>query len=106
MSLDITLYAIPKEPQVVFDLNITHNLGQMAIECGLYEFMWEAEDKVAFELISGLEKGIQELESNPGKYKEFNPSNGWGTYENLLACAKGLLEACKENPNATISCSR
>ena len=41
MSLDIDL--IETSPHSVFDANITHNLGKMAGEAGIYEALWHPE---------------------------------------------------------------
>lgn len=113
----------------VFSQNITHNLGKMAREAGLYETIWrphrlkkgydiaeddynselefeDANPSQAFEIIPRLEKGIERMKSNPKHFKEFNPENGWGTYEGLLSMSEEYLEACKEYPNSFISVSR
>lgn len=52
------------------------------------------------EMISILEKGIEEMESNREEYKELNPNNGWGNYDDALKFLKDILNACKENPDA------
>lgn len=93
----------------VFDINITHNLGKMAQECGLYEVLWcpkeigVAKAKDAIELLT---KGLKELESDPKKYKEFNPENGWGSYEGLVYVTRQYLEACINYPESLIEVSR
>lgn len=107
MSLDISL--IETRPTYVYDGNITHNLSEMAANADLYIVMWRPEKlKItkAKEMIQYLENGISNLESDPEYYKQFNPKNGWGNYEGLLKFAKGLLAACKENPEAEIKISR
>lgn len=106
--------------------NVTHNLAKMADACGLYEVLWrpyrldpnwdpklEKNDKKEYEfekviiikaqdLIETMEKGLKELESNPVKYKEFNPDNGWGNYEGLVKFTKNYLKACKKYPKAIV----
>lgn len=107
MSLDLSIYAV-KETEV-FDANITHNLGRMASECGLYEVMWRPEehDLTSCEkAIPVLEKGVAELADNRQKYEQFNPENGWGNYDGLLRIASQFLAACKENPTGTIKAWR
>jgi hypothetical protein len=42
MSLDVYLTAI--RPTTVFDLNITHNLGEMARQANLYQCLWRPEE--------------------------------------------------------------
>lgn len=116
------------ETSNVFDYNITHNLTEMANACGLYEPLWrphllksnwiatenydeeykfEADNpSEAWEIISKLKEGIEELKSNPEKYKKYNPDNGWGNYESLLKFAEEYLKACENYPNAIIGVSR
>lgn len=89
-------------------VNITHNLHVMAKEVGLYEVLWHPERKnitSASQMIVPLEKGIEELEANPNKYKAFNPPNGWGDYEGFVRFCKTVLQKCREYPDAVIEAS-
>lgn len=43
MSLDVYLEG-PPVPQDVFWANITHNLGRMADEAGIYKHLWRPEE--------------------------------------------------------------
>lgn len=93
----------------VYENNITHNLGKMADAVGIYKHLWRPEELhiyTASELIEPLKAGLKELKSNPKKYKKFNPTNGWGNYENLVEFVEDYLNACKKYPSATISVSR
>lgn len=102
MSLDITFTAL--RPTEVFSANITHNLGKMASECGLYEPLWGPEKGTrAWALVAPLIAGIERLKSDPARFKQFNPANGWGDYDTLLKFAEETLTACKENPDAEVS---
>lgn len=97
------------ETSVMFEANITHNLTTMASICGLYCPMWKPEIHgwvTASDIIRPLETGLEELKSNPEKYKEHNPENGWGSYELLISVAEDYLAACRENPSAVIEVSR
>lgn len=97
------------EEESVFERNITHNLGMMANEAGLYEAMWnpaEIHAMYAKDVIEPLETGIKRLESDPDYYMQWNPKNGWGNYDGLLSFAKSYLKACKEYPEATIWISK
>lgn len=85
--------------------NITHNLNEMAKAVGLYEVLWHPEEigiTVASQMILPLEKGIKELESNPDKYKVYNPPNGWGSYDDFVRFCKSVLQKCSEYPDAVI----
>lgn len=117
------------ETEEVFDANITHNLGQMAAEAGIYEACWrphrlkpeynipeddhkaewEFESKSetkAGEIVPLLEKGLADMIARPSHYEQFNASNGWGLYEHFVPWVAKYLEACKEYPDAIITVSR
>lgn len=107
MSLDISLCEVKKT--IIYNANITHNLVEMAIEAWIYLELWYPDDiglEKAKELIKPLEEGIETLESDPEYYKQFNPTNGCGSYESLLKFTKEYLQACKDHPEATIEISR
>lgn len=139
MSLNVYLYGnkmvsydkgqtFSNETYEVYWANITHNLGTMANEAGIYEALWrpyrlkpnydttmdyDAERKfesenpsTAKEIIEILEKGLAYLKARPEHFKKFNASNGWGLYEHFVPFVERYLEACKENPEAEIICSR
>lgn len=89
--------------------NITHNLGRMAREAGIYDCLWRAPENgfiKASQLIEPLEKAISEMKEKPDHFKQFDSDNGWGTYKDFLPWLKTLLQACKDNPNGTIEISR
>jgi hypothetical protein len=93
----------------VFEYNITHNLGKMANEAGIYQALWRPEEidaEKALDITDILESGLCELIENPEKYKRFNPENGWGNYDGLVQFVTKYLTACKEYPEATITVSR
>lgn len=107
MSLDVTLTA--NRPTCVFDYNITHNLNTMAMEAGVYQYLWRPDEigiTKAAELIEPLTIGLATLENDPVHFKKLNPENGWGRYEDLVEFVRSYLKACKENPDAEIYISR
>lgn len=97
------------ETDEVFTANITHNLTEMANEAGIYKYLWKPEKleiTKAEELIEPLNQGLHRLKSEPKRYKYFNPSNGWGSYEELIRFVSNYLEACRQFPEAKIEISR
>lgn len=107
MSLDIDVVGL--KGGRVFEANITHNLGEMATECGLYDVMWRPEEHGLTQCetaIPVLRKGVAELAGNRERYERFNPENGWGSYDILLRVATELLEACENIPCGTIRAMR
>lgn len=103
MSLDVTL-SINEE--IVFDKNITHNLSVMAQKSDLYKPLWTpidlgcvfAKDVKPF-LIDGLSKLLSKTEEENRKYE---PSNGWGTYENLVQFVVEYINHCSFYPDSII----
>ena len=116
MSLDVDLMVT--QPTSVFSRNITHNLGKMASEVKipymagtvtLYTILWRPEElqfTKAREIADLLDGGWNILLSDPEKYKQFNPENGWGSYEGLCDFVYNYRNACWENPEAELSVSR
>jgi len=112
MSLDINL----KDPTStysteysLYETNITHNLGTMAQEAGIYQAIWRPEEidaVIAEDIISIVEEGLQKLLDDPIFFKKFDASNGWGTYEDFIPFVKKYLEALKNYPKAIINAYR
>jgi hypothetical protein len=97
------------EREECFSANITHNLGKMADEAGIYYFLWRPEElgiKTASELIGPLEKGLALLQSDPERFEKFNSPNGWGMYQHFVPFVRSVLEAAKQYPHATVRASR
>ena len=89
----------------LFTANITHNLANMAGEAGIYEHLWrpgELDISLAGDLIEPLSAGLDWLHSDPGRFEQFNPPNGWGTYEGLVEFVDAYLRACTEHPKAQV----
>lgn len=125
MSLDVNLLGKQREVEcicldcgqshttltspILYSSNITHNLGKMAKEAGIYQHLWRPEElriKTAGELIEQLEVGLAKLKADPKKYEAFNAENGWGLYEHFVPFVEEYLQACKENPDSLIEISR
>ena len=107
MSLDVSLTAM--KLTVVFDWNITHNLGAMAREAGIYEALWRPEEvgiNYAHQLMVPLAAARLALITEPEHFRKFAPENGWGTYEGLLEFVEKYMEACIENPDAEVRAYR
>lgn len=93
----------------VYGANITHNLTLMAREAELYHYLWHPEKlniTKAAQLIPGLRIGLAALRADPNRFRQFNPENGWGTYEGLVKFVEKYLAACEEYPDAEVSVSR
>jgi len=107
MSLDVHLTKVM--PTEVYWANITHNLGQMAEEAGIYKALWRPDEigiTHAAQLIEPLRAGLSLLKSDPARFEKFNAPNGWGMYEHFIPFIEKYLEACQANPDAEVSVSR
>lgn len=106
MSLDVYLSV---DGERVYERSITHNVNVMAEAAGCYMHLWRPDEigiTKASELVQSLERGLSELIAEPDKYEAMNPSNGWGSYDGLLAFVASYLSACKNYPNADVEVSR
>jgi hypothetical protein len=107
MSLDV--YLTRTQPTLVYDANITHNLGAMAAEADIYRFIWRPEElgiTKAHELIEPLREGRSLLLSEPERFKKLDAENGWGVYVQFLSFVGRYLKACIEYPDADVEVSR
>jgi hypothetical protein len=89
--------------------NITHNLGKMAGEAGIYKHLWRPEEigiDRAEQLIRPLTDGLALLKSDPPRFEAFNSPNGWGMYEHFVPFVEEYLRACVERPMAKVRVSR
>ena len=99
----------PKQDYYAYEANITHNLAGMAAQAGIYMHLWRPVEMGitrAAQLVEPLTEGLALLESDPARFRVFNPTNGWGSYESLVGFVHGYLKACKSYPDATVRVSR
>ena len=107
MSLDV--YLIEPKPVPVFEANITHNVGKIARAAGIYKHLWRPDEigiTKASQLIEPLRRGLEFLKSDREWFIQFNPDNGWGSYDGFVPWVEKYLEACEQSPNADVSVSR
>jgi len=98
-----------KEYEELYSANITHNLGKMASEAGIYEALWRPEElgfDTASQIIPLLTDGLVKLKSDPEKYKKFDSPNGWGLYIHFVPFVEKYLGACQMWPDAKIEVDR
>jgi hypothetical protein len=103
------------QPVSVYDNNITHNLSKMASEVklsnglSLYDVLWrpdEHELELAEDIAELLDEGWNILLSEPDRFRQLNPENGWGNYDNLCRFVYEYRNACWNEPDATIEVCR
>jgi len=108
VSLDVYLECSECH-SILYEGNVTHNLNTMAMEAGIYYYLWRPDEiqiNRANQLIRPLTKGMKLLKEDPERFKKLNPKNRWGTYEGLISLVDEYLAACKKWPSAKISVSR
>lgn len=139
MSLDVWLIrkkwtsydagvTLIEDNEIVYETNITHNLGEMADKAGIYEALWrpyqlkkdydktnhseaehafeETNSVKASEIIEIIQKGLDDLKKRPKYFEKFNSSNGWGTYEHFVPFVEKYLNACIEYPESIVKTDR
>ncbi len=116
MSLDFSLVSAETStrenvPETLFKRNITHNLGGMAEAAGVYKVLWrpeETSDKqvLARDITPILEAGLTDLLARPQHFKQYNASNGWGSYDHFVLFVGSVLNACQSYTDALVFADR
>lgn len=100
---------VRRERETFFSANITHNLSKMADHAGVYDILWcpkELGIVKASEITLRLQEGILKMKANPDLFKQYDPPNKWGSYDNFIPWLERYLEACKQFPDAEIGISK
>jgi len=118
MSLDVDLFRITpacehcgreEDRDHLYSANITHNLGEMAKEAGIYMHLWRPEEigiTKAEQLIAPLRAGLELMKADPTRFKKLDPPNGWGSYIHFIPWIQNYLKACEDAPYAEVEVSR
>ena len=107
MSLDV--YLENETGEEVYSRNITHNLGRMAEEAGIYMHLWRPDENGithARQIIEPLAAGVALLATQKARFERFNAPNGGGLWEHFLPFCADYLQACRDNPDALVKVSR
>lgn len=97
------------ETSEVYAANITHNLGRMAEEAGIYKHLWRPEEigvTKASQLIEPLSIGVALMKREPERFIALSPANDWGSYDGFVPWIERYIAACCEFPEAEVSVSR
>ena len=124
MSLDITILGAEsdvecrchcghlhthKKREELYTGHITHNLNVMATSADLYIPLWRPEElgiTTTAQILPHLEAGLKNLKADPVGLKKLEPSNGFGTYYQLVSFVESYIQSCKDHPEAIIEVSR
>lgn len=91
---------IKPNPVSVWETNYTSNCSRMWCTAGVD--LHDLEGMSASEAAPRLEAAIEEMRTNPGKYKAMNPENGWGDYDSALQFLNDIRNACRLHPKTTV----
>lgn len=98
-----------------WEANITHNLGEMASQVplgdiSLYDVCWRPEEvfnePTTNDLVPLLTAGITYMLANRKQLSQYNPKNGWGSYDALMKFLLNYKQACEDYPDCKIEVSR
>lgn len=101
MSLDISIMA--KREVEIYEANVTYNLSDMYYKCIDKEQGYRKLDGMTCKnALSIINNSIADMLNNADEYRKLNPSNGWGSYEGLLAQLQQMRSCCESNPDGII----
>lgn len=124
MSLTV---AIIDKDETIWDGNITHNMGVMASHIpvnyrneddtvafmgSLYDIVWRADNigdpffLNTAPMVDVLSDGICYMIQHRLELLQYNPDNGWGSYDDFLNWLISYKNQCEDNPNCKIEISR
>jgi hypothetical protein len=75
----------------------------------LYQVLWRPDEhKLMFarDISDLLDEGWNTLLADPEYFKQFNPENGWGSYDGLCNFVYKYRNACWDTPDAELRISR
>lgn len=78
----------------LWDRNHTSNVAPMWRLAGVD--LREFDGQITDDLVVPLTAAIAAMEGDPAKYRELNPSNGWGSYESCLSLLRDFKEQCEK----------
>ena len=84
-------------------------MNVMAEAVNLYFPLWRPEEAGivnAWQLIPLLKKGLEELRSDPERFKKLEPKNKYGTYDGFVSFVEKYLNACMEHPEYEVEADR
>ncbi len=105
LEMDIDTGGEETESIELYSANITHNLGKMAKEAGIYKYLWQPQEiniKTAGQLIEPLNRGLELMLADPERFKKFDAPNGWGLYKHFVPWINKYIKACEEHPKAIV----
>lgn len=82
--------------------NITYNVSPMFRKALAPDGLRGLDGHRAGECLRDLDAGVIHMTTYPAEYRELNPPNGWGNYEDTLRFLRRLRDLVKAHPATTI----
>lgn len=99
--LEVDLPGMSEPLQVGQNHNCTYNLGPMLRAAGFPQ--WAALLGAPASEVGGVLTSVaDELRRAPDRYRQYNPANGWGSYEGALEFLNNFAGDCALNSAARI----
>lgn len=98
--MSVSINIIAKREVSVYDADITYNLAKMyykALDKNLG--LKRLNDLRCKEALPIIDNAIKDMICNKEYYEKFNPTNGWGSYDELLKAFRKMREVCEDNPD-------
>lgn len=73
----------------------TYNIGKILRQCTGWNYKQSDYYKCS-DIIDKIETGIRELHVNPKKYKQYEPSNGYGTVSTAIRALESMRDCIYE----------
>jgi len=101
-----------EEEETQWTAGITHNCGEIAehipidYTSTLHDYVWLGKDETTDHMREILRIGITYMIDHKEHLEQWNPVNGWGSYEEFLFWLLDYWRACINNPGCKIKISR
>lgn len=79
--------------------NITWNVRKLIFHSSGWDIKNEASNGAVLPWLEKIRHGIEELETHPERYKEYESPNGWGTVRGTLEFYKRCVQNAEEWAN-------
>lgn len=75
------------------DANITCNVGEMIRKSTGLKWINQANNGLCIDIIPSIVKGYMQLDKYPGKYREYEDADGWGTVAGTKRFFYSIIES-------------
>lgn len=102
MSADFWLF----REERVGNWNLTYNLSKMFVQVSggrsISDFMIHYNGVYANEIVDDAWEILTQIQDRKSELLQFNPENGWGTYDHLLETWEKFVVQLRANPDTIL----